>query len=252
MREVDDRKGWKLLWSDEFDGAAGTPPDPARWSYALGDGSADGNPGWGNDELQHYTDDPANAALDGDGNLAITARLGSGGGYTSARIHTRDTFTFTYGRIETRLKVPRGAGLWPAAWALAANISEVGWPECGEIDVMEHVCRDPRAVYGTIHGPGYSGEHGHGRRIELAHDFADDFHVVAVDWEEAALAWSVDGDTFLQVTPDDLAPNRWVFDHPHYLLLNLAVGGHFGGPPAPDLALPQTFLVDSIRVYERA
>jgi beta-glucanase (GH16 family) len=251
MSGIGDRTGWKLLWADEFDGPEGTPPDPGRWRYELGDGSAYGNPGWGNAELQHYTDDPANAALDGRGSLAITARR-DGAGYTSARIHTRDTFTFTYGRIETRLKVPRGAGLWPAAWVLAANIAEVGWPECGEIDVMEHVCRDPRALYGTIHGPGYSGDHGHGRRIELPYEIADDFHVVAVDWDEAALEWSLDAEPFLHVTPDDLAPKRWVFDHPVYLLLNLAVGGHFGGPPAADLALPQTYLVDYVRVYERA
>jgi beta-glucanase (GH16 family) len=242
--------GLTLVWNDEFDDPAGTVPNPERWSYQLGDGSAYGSSGWGNEELQHYTDSPENACCDGAGNLAITARH-DGSLYTSARIVTSSTFTFTYGRIETRLKVPRGAGLWPAAWALGANVREVGWPECGEIDVMEHVARDPRAIYGTIHGPGYCGDQGHGKRIELDYDVADDFHTYAVDWSPETLEWCFDGEPYLRVTPADLAPNRWVFDHPFYVLLNLAVGGHFGGPPAPDLELPQSYLVDYVRVYQR-
>jgi beta-glucanase (GH16 family) len=241
--------GWRLVWSDEFDGPAGTVPDRARWRYEGGDGSVYGNPGWGNQELQHYTDAPENAALDGAGSLAITARY-DGTTYTSARLVTRDTFT--YGRIETRLRVPRGAGLWPAMWALAANIAEVGWPECGEIDVMEHVCREPRSIFGTIHGPGYSGGEGHGRQLELPQDVADDFHVFRVDWDEDALEWSYDGERYLRATPADLAPNRWVFDHPFSLIVNLAVGGDFGGELGADTRLPQTLLVDHIRVFERS
>jgi beta-glucanase (GH16 family) len=252
MSEIE-RDGWRLVWQDEFDGAAGTPPDPSRWGYELGDGSAYGIPGWGNDELQHYTESTENAALDGDGNLAITARDdGDGDGYTSARLLTRNSFTFTYGRIETRVRVPRGPGLWPAAWTLGANIAEAGWPECGEIDVMEHVCREPRSIFGTIHGPGYSGGEGYGRKIELPQDVADDFHVFRVDWDADSLEWSCDGDTYLRATPQDLAPNRWVFDHPFFVLLNLAVGGNFGGELSAETELPQTYLVDYVRIFERA
>jgi beta-glucanase (GH16 family) len=242
---------WRLVWHDEFDGPAGSPPDPARWGYELGDGSDYGIPGWGNHELQHYTDAPENAACDGAGNLAIVARAG-GGGFTSARLLTKQTFSFTYGRIEARLRVPRGPGLWPACWTLGANIAEVGWPECGEIDVMEHVCRDPRAIYGTIHGPGYSGAEGHGRRVELDEDVADDFHVFGVDWDADSLEWSFDGEIYLRATPADLAPNRWVFDHPFYLLLNLAVGGDFGGELTQETRFPATLLVDYVRIYERS
>jgi beta-glucanase (GH16 family) len=245
-----DVDGWRLVWNDEFDGPAGSPPDPSRWGYELGDGSAYGIPGWGNEELQHYTDSTENAALDGAGNLAITARR-DGETYTSARLLTKETLTFTYGRIETRLRVPRGPGLWPACWTLGANIAEAGWPDCGEIDVMEHVCREPRSIFGTIHGPGYSGGEGHGRKIDLPRDVADDFHVFRVDWDEGSLEWGCDGEPYLRATPADLAPNRWVFDHPFFVLLNLAVGGNFGGELTEDTQLPQTLLVDYVRVFER-
>jgi beta-glucanase (GH16 family) len=243
--------GWRLLWHDEFDGPAGAPPDPALWGYELGDGSAYGIPGWGNEELQHYTDLAENAALDGEGNLAITARH-DGSTYTSARLLTRQTFTFTYGRIETRLKVPRGAGLWPACWTLGADIAEAGWPDCGEIDVMEHVCREPRSIFGTIHGPGYSGGDGYGKVVELEQDVADDFHLFRVDWDEGLLEWSLDENVYHRATPADLAPNRWVFDHPFFVIVNLAVGGNFGGELAEETVLPQALLVDYVRVFERA
>jgi beta-glucanase (GH16 family) len=240
----------ELIWRDEFDGPAGTPPDPSRWGYELGDGTEAGNPGWGNDELQVYTDDAANAALDGNGNLAITARRDATGGYTSARLLTRDTFAFAYGRIESRVRVPRGAGLWPAVWMLGANIPDVGWPDCGEIDVMEHVAREPRRIYGTIHGPGYCGDNGYGRTSDLEHDLADDFHVFRVDWSPGALEWFCDDVRYHWARPEDVAPSTWAFDHPFFVLVNLAVGGHFGQAVAESTVFPQALLVDYVRIYQ--
>jgi beta-glucanase (GH16 family) len=237
----------RLVWSDEFDGPAGTPPDARFWTHELGDGTEYGIPGWGNRELQVYTASTANAALDGHGNLAITA-CRDGDGYTSARLVTKRKLEVEHGRIEARVRVPRGAGLWPAVWALGADIDDVPWPGCGEIDVMEHVCREPRRVFGAIHGPGYSGDAGHVGTVDLAREVADDFHVVAVDWEPWLLEWSLDGRPFHRATPADVA-GPWVFEHPFYLLLNLAVGGTFGGPLADETAFPQALLVDYVRVY---
>jgi beta-glucanase (GH16 family) len=157
----------------------------------------------------------------------------------------------TYGRIETRLSVPRGAGLWPAVWALGATIDSEPWPACGEIDVMEHVGREPRRVFGTLHGPGYSGDRGYGRTTDLDRDVADDFHVFAVDWRPGHIAWTLDDTVYMNAEPRDLAPHEWVFDRPFFLLLNLAVGGHFGGPLGPNTTFPQQFVVDYVRAYEQ-
>jgi beta-glucanase (GH16 family) len=241
----------RLVWCDEFDGPVGAPVDPAVWTHELGDGSAQGIPGWGNAEVQHYTAATENAALDGGGNLAIAARRtpGGPGEFSSARIVTKGKVELRHGRVEARVRVPRGAGTWPAVWALGTNIDTVPWPGSGEIDVMEHLGREPRRVYGTIHGPGYSGGDGFGATIDLADDVADDFHVFAVDRRPGHLEWSVDGRAYHTARPEDVAPNPWVFEHPFYLVLNLAVGGDFGGPVGPDTTFPQRFLVDYVRVY---
>jgi beta-glucanase (GH16 family) len=236
----------RLLWGDEFDGPAGAPPDPSIWTHQLGDGSALGIPGWGNGELQHYTAAPANAALDGRGNLVITARRAARG-YSSARLVTKDKLSFAFGRVEARIQVPRGAGLWPAFWALGSSIDLVGWPAAGEIDVMEHVGREPRRVFGALHGPGYSGERGFVGSLELAEDLADAFHVFAVDWQPGLIVWSVDDRPYHRATPSHLT-GPWVFESPFYLLLNLAVGGTFGGPVAAETAFPQAMRVDYVRV----
>lgn len=249
---------WTLVWSDEFDGPAGAKPEAERWSYALGDGTAEGIPGWGNQELQTYTDDAVNAALDGRSNLVISAVSADGSvtcwygpcRYTSARLLTADRFAFAYGRIETRLKVAPGHGLWSAMWMLGTDIPTVGWPRSGEIDVMEHVGREPNRLFGTIHGPGYSGDDGFGSTIDLAAPMADDFHVVAVEWQPGRLLWTVDGERFHEATPADVAPNAWVFDHEFSLLVNLAVGGGLGGPVRADTGFPARYLVDYIRVFQ--
>jgi beta-glucanase (GH16 family) len=252
--------GWALAWSDEFDGAAGTPPGAAKWGYDLGDGSSRGNPGWGNSEMESYTDSPANAALDGNSNLAITVRQGDGSPtcyygpclFTSARLVTRNLFETRYGRIEARIRVPAGVGLWPAFWMLGNDIASVGWPAAGEIDVMEFVGQNPTEVLGTIHGPGYSGNSGLTKTLLMDAPVADAFHTFTVEWSPDRIAWSVDGRQYEERTAAEVAPNKWVFDHPFFLLLNVAVGGTLGGLVPPSTTFPQTMLVDYVRVYQRA
>jgi len=251
-------RAWRLVWADEFDGPAGSPPDPARWRYALGDGTAEGIAGWGNQELETYTDDPANAATDGDSNLVITALEADGSlrcwygdcRYTSARLLTADRFEFAFGRVEARLQTAPGAGLWSALWMLGTDIDAVGWPRSGEIDIMEHVGRDPNKLFGTLHGPGYSGNSGFGAKIDLPAPLSDDFHLYAIEWEPGHIAWTVDGERYHEATPEDVAPDPWVYDHEFYLLANLAVGGGLGGPVRADTAFPARYLIDYIRVYQ--
>ncbi len=241
-----------LVWSDEFNGAAGTPVNPNNWSADIG-----GN-GWGNDELEYYTDRPENAALDGNGNLAIVARQETLPNsncwygtcqYTSARLLTQNHFQFTYGRVEARIKIPRGQGLWPAFWMVGANVDQVGWPENGEIDIMENVGKEPMTIHGTMHGPGYSGKNGIGSPFMIEQAFADDFHIFSVDWEPDAVRWYVDGTLYQTITPNDVHGNEWVFNHDFFLLLNVAVGGTWPGNPDNTSAFPQTMLVDYVRVY---
>jgi beta-glucanase (GH16 family) len=250
--------GWSLAWSDEFDDPAGTPPNPQKWGYEIGDGAANRIPGWGNNELQYYTDDPGNAATDGDGNLVITAAEADGSllcyygacEYTSARLLTQHKAEFAYGRIESRIQVPQGAGLWPAFWSLGTDIGEVGWPQTGEIDFMEFVGRVPNEIFGTIHGPGYSGGASFGNSYDFGEPVFDDFHTFAIEWEPDLINWYVDGILYHTATPADVAPNEWVFNDPVFLLLNVAVGGNFGGPVGEDTTFPQEMVVDYVRVYQ--
>ncbi|GAA3635165.1 hypothetical protein GCM10022223_61970 [Kineosporia mesophila] len=238
-----------LVFSDEFDGPAGTTPDPARWRADPGTGQ--------NGEQQYYTDNK-NATTDGAGNLAIEAREETppecaGCRYTSGRINTLNTFTFTYGRAEARIKVSGTQGLWPAFWMLGANFPEVGWPRSGEIDVMEHVGKVPDATYSTLHAPAYYGGGGYGQPYTLAgSDFADDFHVYAVDWDATKMTFSVDGHEFFTADKETVEKTRgpWVYDHPFYLILNNAVGGDWPGAPDSTTRLPQRMLVDYVRVYQ--
>ncbi|MFN2323403.1 MAG: family 16 glycosylhydrolase, partial [Trueperaceae bacterium] len=173
--------------------------------------------------------------------------------YTSARIITAGAVEFTYGRIEARLKIPTGQGLWPAFWMLGNDLAEVGWPESGEIDIMENVGREPGTVHGTIHGPGYSGGNPVGRPTTLpgGEAFSDDFHVYAIDWSPETITWSVDGVDYSTVTADDLpGGTRWVFDHPFFIILNVAVGGNWPGYPDATTSFPQELVIDYVRVYQ--
>lgn len=240
---------WRLTWSDEFDGPAGTAPDPASWTYDLGQGEN----GWGNGEFQTYTDQPENVSLDGDGNLVITARR-SGGGFTSARIKTQDLFNQAYGRFEARAKTPAGPGLWPAIWMLGSNIETVSWPQCGEIDIMELRGQEPNIIHGSLHGPGYSAGDALTSTYALENGrFDTEFHVFAIEWGEDYIDYFVDDFLYQRFTPDDIeADEEWVFDQPFYLIMNVAVGGTFVGFPSSRTPFPQSMVVDYIRVYERS
>jgi beta-glucanase (GH16 family) len=249
---------WRLVWSDEFNGMAGRRPDARNWTHEIGDGTANGIPGWGNSELEYYTDDAQNAATDGNGNLAITARQSDGSlscyygpcQFTSARLVSQHKAEFAYGRIEARVKVPAGAGLWPAFWSLGTNIGDVGWPQTGEIDIMEFVGRVPDEIFGTIHGPGYSGGASFGGTHDFGAPVSDAFHTFAIEWQPDRIDWFVDGILYHSATPANVAPNQWVFNHPFFLIMNLAVGGNFGGPVDPNVVFPRTMLVDYVRVYQ--
>ena len=246
---------WKLVWSDEFNGPNGSAVDSSKWTSETGGG------GWGNNELESYTRSLANAWQQ-DGNLVIkvlaekyTGADGVARNYTSARLKTQGKFSQTYGRFEARMKIPRGQGIWQAFWMLGDDIGKLGWPDGGEIDIMENIGKEPALVHGTIHGPGYSGEHGISASYGLPGDarFADDFHIYAVEWEPNAIRFYVDDHVYATCTPADLPKGaKWVYDHPFFVLLNVAVGGDWPGDPDATTVFPQTMLVDYVRVYERA
>ena len=248
---------WTLAWSDEFDGAAGAPVDGTKWIAETG------GQGWGNQEREYYTARAENASLDGAGHLVITARAEPPSStyqcwygacrYTSARLTTKGKLEPTYGRFEARLRIPRGQGIWPAFWLLGADIGTAGWPKSGEIDVMENIGKEPTMVHGTIHGPGYSGGNGISGSYALPTGaFADDFHVFAVEWTPGQVRWLVDDREYHRATPASLpSGTTWVFDHPFYLLMNVAVGGAWPGDPDASSTFPQQMVVDYVRVFRQ-
>jgi beta-glucanase (GH16 family) len=256
-------QSWTIIWSDEFNGPAGAP-DSSNWKFETGN-----NNGWGNAELEYYcpptnnnlpcnTSSP-NAFLDGSGNLVIQAIHTPSGTWTSARMKTEGLHEFQYGRIEARMQLPTGAGLWPAFWMLGTNIGSVGWPTCGEQDIMEWVPQyTPTTTSSTVHGPGYSGGSGIGSRFTFpGGGRVDDagFHTYGVIWSQDQMQFYRDDYTqpFLTVTPANLpAGKQWAFNHPFFILLNLAVGGNFPGPPNNATPSPATVLVDYVRVYEKS
>jgi beta-glucanase (GH16 family) len=232
-----------MVWRDEFDGAA---IDPSRWAFEIG-GS-----GWGNNELEFYTDRSENARLE-NGELVLEARAEEylHRDYTSARLITQGLFAVAYGRIEARMRMPAGNGLWPAFWMLGTDIGQSPWPACGEIDIVEFLGREPDRAYGTVHGPGYSGGNGIGDHIEVpAGSLSDAFYVYAVEWEPGEIRWYLDEEEYFRVSSGQV-PGEWVFQHPFFLILNLAVGGNWPGPPNADTVFPQTLRVDYVRVYQR-
>ncbi len=235
-----------LVWQDEFEGPAGSAPDASKWSYDLG------ATGWGNQELENYTNARQNSELNGEGQLVITARREASGGYTSARLKTEGKFAFTYGRVEARIRVPKGQGIWPAFWMLGEDIKTVGWPAGGEIDIMENIGKEPQVNHGSVHGPGYSGGSAITSQVKLPRTAAlgDDFHVYGLNWSPNRLEFSFDGQVYETVTPAALPPNqKWIFDKPMFLLLNVAVGGQWPGNPDQTTEFPQKMLVDYVRVY---
>ena len=245
---------WTLVWSDEFGGSNGSAPDSSKWTLETG-----GN-GWGNNELEYYTRRLQNAQIQ-NGSLVITALKETYTGpdgvtrnYTSARMKTSGKFEQQYGRFEARIKIPYGQGMWPAFWMLGNNIDKAGWPACGEIDIMENIGKEPAIVHGTIHGPGYSGGAGIGSPFSLASGrFADHYHLYAAEWEPNVIRFYVDSNLYATRTPADLPQGtKWVYDHPFFLILNLAVGGDWPGAPDNATVFPQTMLVDYVRVYKKS
>ncbi len=248
--ELPDRD-YTLVWEDTFDGSTGDAPNPANWTYDIGTGVD----GWGNLELQYYTDRTENVSLDGTGNLLITALAEpfEGSNYTSARIKTQGLREQTYGRFEARLKTPFGQGLWPAFWMLGTDFEEVGWPQTGEIDIMELRGQQPRVISGSIHGPGYSAAEAITSDFEILDSrFDTEFHVFAVEWGPDFIDYFVDGRLYQQLTPESLPdPESWVFNNKDFfIILNVAVGGNYVGNPTDNTRFPQTMTIDYVRVYQ--
>jgi beta-glucanase (GH16 family) len=229
---------------DEFD-VAGVPNSDI-WGFDIGKGTD----GWGNKELQYYTDRSDNVIVE-DGMLKITAVSESyqGAPYTSARLKTQGKFEQKYGRFEARIKLPWGQGIWPAFWMLGSNFDTVSWPQCGEIDIMEFKGQEPTKINGSLHGPGYSAATPVTKSYELINDrFDTGFHVFGIEWGEDYINYYVDDVLYNQITPED-ADGEWVFNQPFFIILNLAVGGDYVGAPTTDTVFPQEMLVDYIRVY---
>jgi len=238
-------QSWTLVWSDEFD----TPglPDTSKWTYDIGNGVN----GWGNNELEYYTADREENARMENGNLVITARKENfdGKSYTSARLKTEGKASWRYGKIEARIKLPYGQGMWPAFWMLGNNITSVGWPACGEIDIMEMIGGAGRE--NTVHGTAHWDDNGHqssgDSKMLPSGNYADTFHIFSIEWNPWFIKWYVDGSLFhaLDITPSAMSE----FHQPFFIILNVAVGGNWPGSPDATTAFPQTMTVDYIRVY---
>ncbi|GIE18254.1 hypothetical protein Ahu01nite_013560 [Winogradskya humida] len=250
---------YSLVWGDDFDGASGSAPDPKKWVAEVGPGVTG--------ELQYYTNN-RNAALDGDGNLVIKAKREVTPGskcprdpvtrsttcqYTSGRLNTNGLYSLTYGRVEARIKVSGTQGLWPAFWMLGADLytGRATWPNSGEIDIMEHIGREPGISSSALHAAAYHGGDGIGGKYHTGGDLSDNFHTYAVDWRPDKIVFSVDGNAYFTADRAEVEKTRgpWVFDRPFVILLNNAVGGPFPGPPDSRTRLPQDMVVDYVHVY---
>jgi len=247
---------WELVWQDIFAGKQSAPPSARSWSYDIGRGAN----GWGNDELQYYTDRVENIGQTGDGDLRITMRREEpdqvqfeGAGWTSARIVTKDKFSFRYGKIEALIRTPVRTAVWPAFWMLGSDIDESGWPNAGEIDIMEVFGR--RAVGHALHGRWYSGGEGVGHTYLQSDEldgYADAFHKYEMIWDPQQIIFMIDDEITWVATPADLPPGAgWAFDHEFYLLLNMAVGGNPVEPVGPGTPDSASMLIDHIKVWQR-
>jgi len=238
--------GMTLVWQDEF---SGTSLDGGMWNYEIGNGSG----GWGNNELQYYTNGPKNVLVS-NGNLVIEARKESisGFNYSSARLTTQNKKTFTYGRIDIRAKLPRGKGIWPALWMLGSNISTVGWPASGEIDIMEYLGHETNKTHGTVHyGPSTAahGYRGNSYTLNSGH-FYEQFHVFSIDWKQDQIKFLVDNNVFFTINKSDLGATPYPFNAPFFFIFNVAVGGNWPGSPDANTTFPQRMIVDYVRVFQ--
>jgi beta-glucanase (GH16 family) len=244
--------GWTLSWSDEFDGADGSPADPTKWTHDVG-GS-----GWGNQEREYYTGGAQNAVQQG-GYLVITATPSGASQYscwygtclyTSARLKTQGLFSQAYGRFEARAQMPYGKGLWPAFWMLGANIDQVSWPACGEVDILETIGTDITTNHGSLHAPGYNPTGTY--TLPNGAKYSDGFHTFAAEWEPGTIRFYVDDVLYETRTIGETdGGGTWEFDHPFFLILNVAVGGAWPGDPDSTTVFPQTLKVDWVRVYTK-
>lgn len=230
---------WNLVWSDEFDSVN---INKENWKYDLGGG------GWGNNELEYYTNRASNATIN-DGNLLIIAKEESYGGrnYTSARLKTQGLQSFTYGKIESRIKLPAQQGIWPAFWMLGNNITSVGWPKCGEIDIMEHINK-VTYVNGTLHWDN-NGHASYGRTITCD---VTKYHVYSIEWDDKAIKWFLDGSKYCEINIADNAGGTEEIHNPMFIILNMAVGGNWPGSPNSTTIFPDTMFVDYVRVYQNS
>jgi beta-glucanase (GH16 family) len=250
--------GWVLTWSDEFNGADGSAVDSTKWIHDVG-----GN-GWGNQELEYYTDGSENAVIQA-GNLVITATTAGASAhtctyssnktcaYTSARLLTKGKFSQKYGRIEARIQIPEGQGIWPAFWMLGANIDGAGWPACGEIDIMESIGREPSINHGSLHMPA-SGTTNDSELTGMTAlpggaKLGDAFHTYAIEWSATAINFYLDETLYETQTPQVATGRTWAFDQPFFIILNVAVGGQWPGTPDTTTVFPQTMKVDWVRAY---
>ncbi|HEV7332277.1 MAG TPA: family 16 glycosylhydrolase [Flavisolibacter sp.] len=241
-----DQPGYTLVWNDEF---SGNTLNAATWNYEIGNGSG----GWGNNELEYYTNSTKNVFVS-NGNLVIEARKEaiSGFQYSSARITTQNKKSFTFGRVDIRAKLPRGKGVWPALWMLGNNITTVGWPACGEIDIMELLGQEPSKSYGYLHyGASVASHASRGNSYTLnTGTFYEQFHVFSMEWKQDQIKLFVDNNLFLTVNKSDVAPAPYPFNSPFFFIFNVAVGGNWPGSPDASTTFPQRMIVDYVRVYQ--
>jgi beta-glucanase (GH16 family) len=249
--------GWVEVWRDDFDGPAQAAPDPTRWNLEVNELGY-------NDELNYNTPDRKNSFLDGSGNLVIQALKEqhvdekgkqSSQPYTSARLNTRGKLEQAYGKFEARIKLPAGGrGVWPAFWMLGDDLDTAGWPDCGEVDILEWRGSTPSSIIGSLHGPRYFGGNSYNSRYQLPSGSYGDFHVFTFEWTPDAVRWLVDGEPFFVKTAVALErrTHTWVYDHPFFIILNLAIGGIFDGDPDASTVFPQQMLVDYVAVSQLA
>ncbi len=250
---------WVQVWSDEFTGPARSGIETTKWRFDTADGCAQSNCGWGNNEKEYYSASSDNITLNGQGQLQIVARVAPGGlacyygpcRYTSAKITTHGKICVSPGRVEARITLAPGQGLWPAIWLLGKNIETLGWPAGGELDIMENHGSDITTTSSAVHGPGYSGNTPFAHALPPG-SLDSGFHRFAIEWDSLHIRFFVDDAVHYVVSKTDVQQHgNWVYDQPFFLILNLAIGGHFDGDPQSDAIFPATMQVDYVRVFRR-